>query len=163
MYLDDNGIRLMEHPPYSSDLPPCDFWRFPKSSQPLLGSLFQGSKTLLKLAFRDEGHTCLSKGGSRILFRRGSTRLLLYFNTNRPHSFFLQNTSCIRKPQVISGWGGGGMRTPCTLPLDPPLLRVPRNLSEVMDQDATMYRSRGKLVWGNVTVFLEIAGEGLEI
>ena len=34
--------------------------------------------------------------------------------------FFLQNTSCIRKPQVISG--GGGVRTPCTLPLDPPLL-----------------------------------------
>ena len=33
--------------------------------------------------------------------------------------FFLQNTSCIRKPQVISG--GGGVRTPCTLPLDPPL------------------------------------------
>ena len=33
--------------------------------------------------------------------------------------FFWQNTSCIRKPQVISG--GGGVRTPCTLPLDPPL------------------------------------------
>ena len=33
--------------------------------------------------------------------------------------FFLQNTSGIRKPQVISG--GGGVRTPCTLPLDPPL------------------------------------------
>ena len=48
--------------------------------------------------------------------------LALYFNTNKPHSFsFLQNTSCIRKPQVISG-GGGGVRTPCTLPLDPPLL-----------------------------------------
>ena len=31
--------------------------------------------------------------------------------------FFLQNTSCIRKPQVISG----GVRTPFTLPLDPPL------------------------------------------
>ena len=29
-----------------------------------------------------------SGGGSRILFRRGCTRLLLYFNTNRPHSFF---------------------------------------------------------------------------
>ena len=36
--------------------------------------------------------------------------------------FFLQNTSCIRKPQVISG--GGGVRTPCTLPLDPPLISV---------------------------------------
>ena len=33
--------------------------------------------------------------------------------------FFLQNTSCIRKAQVISE--GGGVCTPCTLPLDPPL------------------------------------------
>ena len=33
--------------------------------------------------------------------------------------FIWQNTSCIRKPQVISG--GGGVRTPCTLLLDPPL------------------------------------------
>ena len=38
--------------------------------------------------------------------------------TNHIVLFFLQNTSCIRKPQVISG----GVRTPCTLPLDPPLL-----------------------------------------
>ena len=35
--------------------------------------------------------------------RRGCTRLLPYFNTNKP--VFLQNTSCIRKPQVISGGG----------------------------------------------------------
>ena len=28
------------------------------------------------------------RGGSRIFFRRGCTRLLLYFNTNTPHSFF---------------------------------------------------------------------------
>ena len=62
-----------------------------------------------------------TRDGSRFFFRRGCTRLLLYFNTNKPHSFFWQNTSCIRKPQVISGWGGGGGRTPCTLPLDPPL------------------------------------------
>ena len=32
---------------------------------------------------------------------------------------FWQNTICIRKPQAISG--GRGVRTPCTLPLDPPL------------------------------------------
>ena len=36
--------------------------------------------------------------------------------------FFLQNSSCIRKPQVISG--GWGVRTPCTLPLDPSLYPV---------------------------------------
>ena len=53
------------------------------------------------------------RGGSRIFRRRGCTRLLLYLNTNKPHSFFfLQNTSCIRKPQVISGGGGGGPPPP---------------------------------------------------
>ena len=36
--------------------------------------------------------------------------------------FFWQNTSCIRKPQVISG--GRGVLTPCTLPLDPPLYKL---------------------------------------
>ena len=36
---------------------------------------------------------------------------------NHTVSFFWQNTSCIRKPLVTSG----GVRTPCTLPLDPPL------------------------------------------
>ena len=61
------------------------------------------------------------RGGSRIFFGRGCSRLLLYFNTNKPHRFFfLQNTSCIRKRQVISR--GGGVRTPCTHPLDPPVV-----------------------------------------
>ena len=59
------------------------------------------------------------QGRIQDFFRRGCSRLLLYFNTNKPHIFFLQNTSCIRKPQVISG---GGVRTPCTLPLNPPLV-----------------------------------------
>ena len=47
---------------------------------------------------------------------------LVYCSTSTPINdivFFWQNTSCIRKPQVISGGGGG--RTPCTLPLAPPL------------------------------------------
>ena len=62
-------------------------------------------------------------GGSRIFFRRGCTRLLLYFNNNKPHSFFLQNTSCIRKPQVISGGGGGAH------PLHPPPRSAPVTVS----------------------------------
>ena len=53
------------------------------------------------------------RGRIQDFFRRGCTRLLLYFNTNKPHSFFLQNTSCIRKPQVISRGGGAH-------PLHPP-------------------------------------------
>ena len=49
------------------------------------------------------GHSMNSRGGSRIFFRRRST-----CSTSTPINhivFFLQNTSCIRKPQVISGRG----------------------------------------------------------
>ena len=48
----------------------------------------------------------LDRGGSRIFFRRGCTRLLLHI------VFFLQNTSCIRKPQVISGGGAHLLHPP---------------------------------------------------
>ena len=54
-------------------------------------------------------------------FRRGCTTkefLLFYFNINKPHFCFLQNTSCIRKPRVISGGGG------CA-PLHPPPRSAP--------------------------------------
>ena len=55
----------------------------------------------------------VSRGGSRIFFRRGCIRLLLYFNTNKPHSFFFaEYTSCIRKQQVILGGGGAHPRHP---------------------------------------------------
>ena len=51
---------------------------------------------------------------------------LVSYSTSTPINhivfFFLQNTSCIRKMQVISE--GGGVRTPCTFPLDPPLCNV---------------------------------------
>ena len=62
----------------------------------------------------------LFRGGSRIFFRRGCTRLLLYFNTNKPHSSFF----FCRIPVALENRRSsqGGVRTPCTLPLDPPLL-----------------------------------------
>ena len=56
------------------------------------------------------------QGRVRNFFRRGAPLR----NGNKPHSFFMQNTSCITKPQVTSGVRGGGrgwgLRTPCTLP-----------------------------------------------
>ena len=65
------------------------------------------------------------RGGSRIFFRRGCTRLLRYFNTNTPHSFFF---FFCRIPVVLENQrgisGGGRVCTPCTLPLDPPLHEV---------------------------------------
>ena len=60
------------------------------------------------------------RGGSMIFFRRGCTRLLLYFNTNKPHSFFFRRIP-VKLENRRSSRGGGGMRTPCTLPPDLPL------------------------------------------
>ena len=61
-----------------------------------------------------------SRGGSRIFLGGGG---LVSCSTSRPINhivcFFLQNTSCIRKPQVISGGGGGGGAPPPPPPPGP--------------------------------------------
>ena len=106
------------------ELPFLTFWFCYGSFEPQKASLltpnWEISSTVPKRSV-EAGSVWSGRGGSRIFFRRGCARLFLYFNTNKPHSFFffffLQNTSCIRKPQIVSG----GVRTPCTLPLDPPL------------------------------------------
>ena len=63
----------------------------------------------------------ICRGGSRIFFRRGCTHLLLYFNTNKPHSFFF----FCRIPVVLknhrSSHRGGGH------PLHPPPRSAPGN------------------------------------
>ena len=45
-------------------------------------------------------------------------------NIYHTYLHILQNSGCIRKPQVISKGGGGvGVRSPCTLSLDPLLYK----------------------------------------
>ena len=71
--------------------------------------------------------TC-TQGRIQDFFEEGCTCLLLYFNTNKPHSFFfLQNTSCIRKLQAISGEGWGGVH-----PLHPPPRSAPGTVGQGM-------------------------------
>ena len=48
-YLDDNGIRLMEHPQYSPDLATCDFWLFPKIKSAPAGKPFSRIQDLAKV------------------------------------------------------------------------------------------------------------------
>ena len=47
-YLDDNGIRLMEHPSYSPDFASCDFWFFPKIKSAVAGKPFSRTQDLAK-------------------------------------------------------------------------------------------------------------------
>ena len=48
-----------------------------------------------------------NRGGSRIFFRRGCTRLLLYFNTNKPHFFFCRIPVVLENRRSSRGGGGG--------------------------------------------------------
>ena len=62
-------------------------------------------------------------------FRRGCTRLLLYFNTNKPHGFFFCRIPVVLDYRRSSQEGGGGVRSYCNLPLDPPLRAIGKELS----------------------------------
>ena len=41
LFIGASGIQLIEPPPYSPDLAPCDFWLFSKVKQPLRGKVFK--------------------------------------------------------------------------------------------------------------------------
>ena len=56
----------------------------------------------------------IHRGGSRIFFGRGCTRLLLYFNTNKPHSFFCRIP--VELENRRSSQGGGGCASPAPSP-----------------------------------------------
>ena len=69
-------------------------------------------------------HGNYSSGADPGIFLGGGA--LFSCSTSTPINHIVwQNTSCIRKPQVISG---GAVRTPCTLPLDPPLFFRAQNV-----------------------------------
>ena len=77
-----------------------------------------------------------TRGGSTTFFRRGCTLLLLYFNTSKPHTFFFCRIPVVLENRRSSRGGGGGggahpLRTPCTLPLDLPLLRLGNWLNKI--------------------------------
>ena len=57
-------------------------------------------------------HAELDRDGSRIFFRRGCTRLLLYFNTNKAHSFFFCRIPVLLENRRSCRRGGGGVRNP---------------------------------------------------
>ena len=40
-YLKESGLNVLDHPPYSPDLSPCDFWLFPRLKKMLAGHRFE--------------------------------------------------------------------------------------------------------------------------
>ena len=74
---------------------------------------------MVKASFmkRQKNELC-GRGGSRIFFRRGWTCLLLYFNTNKPHSF-----SFCRIPVVLENRRSSREGRGCVPPAPSPSIR----------------------------------------
>ncbi|PNF30316.1 hypothetical protein B7P43_G15022 [Cryptotermes secundus] len=67
-YLAKNNIPVMEHPPYSPDLAPCDFFLFPKIKSALKGTRFESvdavkakATQLLKSITQDDLQHCFQQ------------------------------------------------------------------------------------------------------
>ena len=52
-YLEEQGLQVFPHPPYSSDLAPCDFWLFPTLKERLAGREFYRMQDLTKAVFSE--------------------------------------------------------------------------------------------------------------
>ena len=42
-FIDESGLQILPHPPYSPDLAPCDFWLFPRIKRYLKGRNFSSN------------------------------------------------------------------------------------------------------------------------
>ena len=45
-YLQEINLKVIEHPPYSPDLAPCDFWLFPKLKEMLAGRHYESRTSI---------------------------------------------------------------------------------------------------------------------
>ena len=52
-FLDKNNIAVLEQPPYSPDLAPCDFFLFPQLNKVIKGTRFQDSEAIKTAVTRE--------------------------------------------------------------------------------------------------------------
>ncbi|GFY06043.1 histone-lysine N-methyltransferase SETMAR [Trichonephila clavipes] len=63
-----NNVEILPYPPYSPDLPPCDFWLFPQLKKPLRSKHFASNNVRVNAA--KEGLKQLSQNGLLHVFKK---------------------------------------------------------------------------------------------
>ena len=67
-YLKESGLDVLDHPPYSPDLSPCDFWLFPRLKEMLAGHRFQSHCGIGSVVYQCLQH--IPKEDYRAAFRK---------------------------------------------------------------------------------------------
>ena len=65
-YLKESGLDVLDHPPYSPDLSPCDFWLFPRLNEMLAGHRFESCCGIGSAVYQCLQH--ISKEDYRVAF-----------------------------------------------------------------------------------------------
>ena len=72
-YLKESGLNVLDHPPYSPDLSPCDFWLFPKLKEMLAGHRFESRCGIGSAVYQCLQH--IPKEDYRAAFRKWVDRI----------------------------------------------------------------------------------------
>ena len=72
-YLKESGLNVLDHPPYSPDLSPCDFWLFPRLKEMLAGYRFESHCGIGKAVYQCLQH--IPKEDYRAAFRKWVDRI----------------------------------------------------------------------------------------
>ena len=67
-YLKESGLNVLDHPPYSPDLSPCDFWLFPSLKETLVGHRFESHHGIGSAVYQCLQH--IPKEDYRAAFRK---------------------------------------------------------------------------------------------
>ena len=72
-YLKESGLDVLDHPPYSPDLSPCDFWLFPRLKEMLAGHCFESRCGIGSAVYQCLQH--IPKEDYRAVFRKWVERI----------------------------------------------------------------------------------------
>ena len=67
-YQEESGLDVLDHPPYSPDLSPCDFWLFPRLKEMLAGHSFESRCGIGSAVYQCLQH--IPKEDCRVVFRK---------------------------------------------------------------------------------------------
>ena len=67
-YLKESGLNVLDHPPYSPDLSPCDLWLFPRLKEMLAGHCFESRCGIGSAVYQCLQH--IPKEDYRVAFRK---------------------------------------------------------------------------------------------